>query len=131
MQDSSPKLWISGKDHIPEMLVGRGHNCMDMPYSLPCDEMPGMPSDLAFLEEDAWLADSVVIPFVFCRHKQWHIWLIFVWRHDPLRLLCRRGGVCGIEAQAHMQAQLLTRGAARDARGRLKLNHDVFRFCDI
>ncbi len=101
-----------------------------MAFSLPCKEVPGLPVDLDFLEKGAWLLDSIVIPFVFCRRSQWHVWLIFAWRRDPLRLICRKGVVCRTEAQARMQAQLLTRGAARDARGKLKLNEDVFRFCE-
>ena len=98
--------------------------------SLPPREIPGTAADLTFLEDSAWLIDSVVLPFVFCRQGQWHVWLVFAWHRDPLRLLCRKGGICRSEAQARQQARLLTRGAGRDARGTLKLNADVYRFCE-
>ncbi len=94
----------------------------------PVREVPGCTADLSILYDDEWLQDSVVYTHVFAYKSQWHIWMVFAFRQNPLQLICRQGLTCHSQRQAEAFAQILARGVGRDSRGTLKIDENVFHF---
>ena len=92
-------------------------------------DQPGQLEDLAFLEEDLWLQDTVVFDWVSRLAGTWQIFLVFVYHEDPFLLIMRYIKSQISESKAKMEGSYLRRSAAKDQRGNLELNEGKFRLC--
>ncbi len=86
----------------------------------------GALADLAFLGEDEWLADTAVIERVVRRKGTWEVHLVFAHFRQPLRFLARHITSNASQKKALLTATYMRRLAAKDQRGTLKIDPDLF-----
>jgi hypothetical protein len=93
------------------------------------DNKQGTPADGGFITHGAWLRNSEVRHYIAKRGGRWHVVMVFVAANNPFQFLCREINNYESEQKARTAAQLLQRGAAKDARGTLKSNLNAFHIC--
>lgn len=81
-------------------------------------------SDMNFISEDLWLADTAVIENLTLRQGEWDINLLFAHHKMPLRFLSRRITSQSCPKKAAMMAGFMRRLAAKDQRGTLRVSLD-------
>ena len=91
-------------------------------------EVVGSIVDFNLLFDDAWLQDSAVIENLECHRGQWEVHLVFAHYRNPYRLIKRRITTCFCRSQAETHASYMKRLAAKDQRGTLTIDGDLFRF---
>jgi hypothetical protein len=95
-----------------------------------CDSnKQGTPQDGRFIIDGAWLHNSEVRHYIRHRRGRWHVIMVFVAVENPFQFICREITDYESEQKARYNAQLLQRGAAKDARGTLKTNTNAFHIC--
>ena len=101
----------------------------DIPeYASP--ELLGTDRDLRLLHEDKWLLDTEVRYLLVERRSRWHLTMIYIDIHNPLRFICRKIDTYPSAKKATTFAEILQRGIRKAARGTLNTNRDAFYFCD-
>ncbi|MCU0427369.1 MAG: hypothetical protein MUF71_17270 [Candidatus Kapabacteria bacterium] len=93
------------------------------------DNKHGTPADAGFITQGIWLQNSEVRHYVFQRRGRWHVVMVFIAVSNPFQFLCREINHYESEQKACNAAQILQRGAAKDARGTLKSNTNAFHIC--
>jgi hypothetical protein len=83
---------------------------------------PGTETDMAFILDDFWLQDSVVIENVEKHHGTWNVFLVFAYQHQPLKLIKRKITHFVSEQKAVLSAHYMRRLAAKDQRGTIRFN---------
>ncbi len=96
-------------------------------YNIVFTDYSGRQEDLIFLNQDAWLKDAAVCPYVFKAHCEWRIALTFAWTKNPMRLICRYmpDGFSALE-KAQTFARYYQRTIQKDARGFLQISANDF-----
>ena len=90
------------------------------------EELLGNEQDLSIMKEEAWLQDSAVIDRIEQYKGQWAVSLVFA---DPSRkstFIIRPIRVCPSHKNALVTANYMRRIAAKDPRGTVEVNQDVF-----
>ena len=90
-------------------------------------EKKGGQSDMSFLFEDYWLKDTAVISNVVGRNGMWEVHLVFAHYQEPHRLIKRVISQFPNKKQATISAQYMSRMAAKDQRGTLKVDDQQFK----
>ena len=99
---------------------------MDNQHSL---EKPADESDLLFLKNDWWLADTAVIDTIIYNKGGWEVSLTFANYKKPLQLIVRNIIRCYNEAKARTAAHYMRRLAAKDQRGTLTVTIKDLNLC--
>lgn len=94
--------------------------------NLSLTEQNGITKDAFFINEDFWLQDTVVVENVECRNGEWSIYLVFAHHLIPLKFIKRKivNYVC--PRRAALAAHYMRRQAAKDQRGTLQVNVNLF-----
>jgi hypothetical protein len=90
-------------------------------------EKMGQELDLKFYRDDQWLSDTAVIERLAARAGAWDINLVFAHHKTPLKFMSRRITSHPTYAKAKIMANLMRRLAAKDQRGTLTVEVDVFK----
>ena len=89
----------------------------------------GKNRDLDFLQDDLWLQDAAVFDRVVRINGSWQVFLVFVHYRNPL-LLIKRFIKSQISRQkAKVDAVYMKRLAAKDQRGTLHVNPELYKIC--
>jgi len=86
-------------------------------------------NDMAFLEEDLWLQDTVVYDWVVKLNNSWQIFLVFVYCKNPFLLIKRFVKSHISEQKARMEGHYMRRVAAKDQRGKLEVDPHILNIC--
>lgn len=106
------------------------NNLLESLNNLHFTEKNGHHKDLAFLADDWWLGDTVVIELLTYRRGMWEIHLIFAHHKQPCKLLKRIITTTYCPKKAEVMAKLMRKLAAKDQRGTLNLNRDDYGFME-
>ncbi len=90
----------------------------------------GKTTDLEFLHEDTWLRDTAVVDWVVRIRGTWRIYLVFVHHKRPFLFIKRFIKTQISERRAIMEAEYMKRLAAKDQRGTLILEEQIFEVCE-
>lgn len=93
-------------------------------------ERQGLTCDLDFMSEDQWLKDTAVSEYLIKRKGMWEIHLVFAWYNTPLQFIKRRITSLPSSQRAAYTASIMKRQAAKDARGTLKVDPDLFKISE-
>ncbi|MBL7757887.1 MAG: hypothetical protein JNL59_10840, partial [Chitinophagaceae bacterium] len=86
----------------------------------------GASADTGFIQEDYWLQDTAVIENVEQRQGEYFIYLVFAHHQSPLKFIKRKIVKFACPRKASMTAYYMRRQAAKDQRGTLTINRDLF-----
>ncbi len=89
-------------------------------------EKMGQELDLQFYRDDQWLSDTAVIERLALRAGAWDINLVFAHHKTPLKFMNRRITSHATLSKAKIMANFMRRLAAKDQRGTLTVEVDVF-----
>lgn len=89
----------------------------------------GNKKDLAIFYQTRWLHDTEVKYMIDHRSGRWHLTMIYISIHTPLKLLCRYIDHYESLKKAELYAQIFQRGIRKDARGTLKLDENAYNIC--
>ncbi|MEP7374253.1 MAG: hypothetical protein ABI675_12735 [Chitinophagaceae bacterium] len=92
-------------------------------------EKPADESNLLFLKNDWWLADTAVIETINYKKGGWEVCLTFANYKRPLQLIVRNIARCYNEAKAKTAAYYMRRMAAKDQRGTLTVTVKDLNLC--
>ncbi len=92
-------------------------------------EVAGGREDLKSLIEDKWLSDTEVTSFIQEHNSLWHVFIIYISIHDPLKFICKKIDTYRSMKKAKTFADLLVKGIHKDIRGHLKSNRHALNFC--
>ena len=92
----------------------------------PSTERMGRCDDAQFINEDFWLQDTAVIENLECRAGEWNIYLVFAHHLIPLKFIKRKIVIIACEKKAILTAHYMRRQAAKDQRGTLAVNMQLF-----
>ena len=92
-------------------------------------EVPALSEDMDFLSDDWWLRDTAVIENIVAREGMWEIHLVFAHYLQPQKLIKRVISRHVSKDKAELSAWYMSRLAAKDQRGTLKVNLDDFKLC--
>ncbi|MES2773981.1 MAG: hypothetical protein V4722_07340 [Bacteroidota bacterium] len=99
---------------------------LDNQHSL---EKPADESNLLFLKNDWWLADTAVIDTINYQKGGWEVYLTFANYKRPLQLIVRKITRCFSEEKAKTAAHYMRRLAAKDQRGTLTVTVKDLNLC--
>lgn len=117
----------------PQKAKSQQHQKMYLSPNIPFPPPPeskGKSEDFIFLKEDQWLMDTEVKYKITMTKSQWHLTMIYIDIHNPLRFIQRKIDRYHSEKKAKIYAQILQRGIRKDARGILKTNKYAIRLYD-
>lgn len=89
-------------------------------------ECAGVAADTTFIDDDYWLQDTAVIENVELRHGEYFIYLVFAHHRRPLKFIKRKIVKFACPRRASMAAHYMRRQAAKDQRGTLVVDRDLF-----
>ncbi|MBS1667975.1 MAG: hypothetical protein JST58_11420 [Bacteroidetes bacterium] len=94
-----------------------------------CTEKPAAESNLVFLKNDWWLADTAVIETIHYHKGGWEVFLTFANYQKPCQLIVRKIIRCYHEGKAKTIANYMRRMAAKDQRGSLSVEIKDLNLC--
>lgn len=89
----------------------------------------GNKKDLAIFSQTRWLHNTEVKYLIEQRSGRWHLTIIFIFIHNPLKLICNYLNHYESLKKAELYAQFFQRGIRKDARGTLKLDENAYNIC--
>jgi hypothetical protein len=89
----------------------------------------GNQKDLTIFHQTRWLHDTEVKYMIDHRSGRWHLTIIYISIHNPLRLICHYLDHYESFKKAELYAQIFQRGIRKDAGGTLKLDEDAYNIC--
>lgn len=100
----------------------------DIPNAHP-REIKGKTKDLSLLVDDAWMMDTEVKYLILKISGRWHVVMVFICIHSPLKMVMRTIDHYHSEQKALTFAKIFQRGIRKDARGTLKRENHGYNIC--
>lgn len=89
----------------------------------------GNRSDLEIINQTRWLHDTEVRYVIDLKKGRWHLSMIYIYLHNPMRFVCRYIDNYESFKKAELYAQIFQRGIRKDARGTLKIDDNAYNIC--
>ncbi|MEL6557416.1 MAG: hypothetical protein AAFQ94_04485 [Bacteroidota bacterium] len=93
-------------------------------------DLKGEYMDLDLFYQDEWLLDSAVIDNVVEKRGNWDVYLVFAHVNNPLKMIKKKISRCTSLKKAELAANTMRRLAAKDQRGTLKIDKNLFQSCN-
>ena len=101
---------------------------LDACNNLHFTEIVGGVVDFNLLYDDYWLQDSAVIENIRFARGEWEVYLVFAHYKNPYRLIKRKITSCFCQSKAKTFAYYMRRLAAKDQRGTLQVDKNLFQY---
>ncbi|MEO0470771.1 MAG: hypothetical protein AAF206_14180 [Bacteroidota bacterium] len=100
----------------------------DIPRKITA-EACGDEADLTLLLDEQWMQETEVSYLIQEMAGRWHVSMIFISIHEPLKIVVRRIDHYHSKKKAEQFAQIFQRGIRKDPRGTLKRKQDDYHIC--